>query len=164
MKNTPSHNDDIRAIFNKHGIKKLDLINTGPNVDQKSLLKQLAADVKDKRACLAEIVTWMENNAPSTGGSSLKAPWDGLGLPNDQTNIALQMDSNITMDVPGDVKSVSEKYEKAITGSGWSATVPMSAMGDTASGVYGKDGKTLTLTVMKNMMGGDGSTVTLTIS
>ncbi|HTQ37963.1 MAG TPA: hypothetical protein VMJ32_02990 [Pirellulales bacterium] len=58
-----SKEPDIRKIFDTYGVKKLDLNTVGPNVDQKTVLKQLTADVKDKPACLADIYMWIENNA-----------------------------------------------------------------------------------------------------
>ena len=100
----------------------------------------------------------------TTGGSSLAAPWDSMGLPNDQTNIIAQTGSSITMDVPGDPKSVAEKYEKAITGNGWSTTAALTMMGDSGGGVYSKDGKTMSLGISKSFTGGDGTSVSIAIN
>lgn len=100
----------------------------------------------------------------SVGGSSLQAPWDSMGLPNDQTNIVAQTSNAITMDVPGDPKSVGEKYEKAITGAGWSTTSGLMMMGDSGGGVYSKDGKTLSLGISKSFSGGDGTSVSIAIN
>lgn len=97
------------------------------------------------------------------GGSSLNAPWDSMGLPNDQTSVLVQTDSSITMDVPGEPATVGPAYEKAITGNGWSTTAALTMMGDTGGGVYGKDGKTLSLAISKSFTG-DGTSVSIAIN
>ncbi len=101
---------------------------------------------------------------PSVGGATLQAPWDSMGFPGDQTSIAFQNETTITMDVPGEPAEVGKKYDAAVTAAGWSASAPFTEMGGTGGGVYSKDGKTLSLAVSKSFTGGSGSNVSISIN
>src|SRR5262249_5282828 len=46
-------------------IKEFDPSRVGPNQDPKAAMKDLTANVKDKPACVAEIMAWMESKSPN---------------------------------------------------------------------------------------------------
>jgi hypothetical protein len=64
----PKKDPEANQILEKHGVKKLDMTGPPPNMnDPKSFMKQMVGGVKDKPACIAEIITWMEKNANQNG-------------------------------------------------------------------------------------------------
>ena len=54
---------EIQKILDKHGVKTLDPAQMAPGQDPKAALKSMTANVKDKPACAAEIMTWMDANS-----------------------------------------------------------------------------------------------------
>ncbi len=70
----PSKNTEANQILEKHGVKKLDMTGPPPNMnDPKSFMKQMVGGVKDKPACIAEIMTWMEKNSPNKDAAAAPA-------------------------------------------------------------------------------------------
>ncbi len=62
----PNKGTEANQILEKHGIKKLDMTGPPPNMnDPKSFMKQMVGSVKDKPACIAEMIAWMEKNSPN---------------------------------------------------------------------------------------------------
>ncbi len=60
---------EVQKILDDHGVKKLDAAAITPSGDPKDAMKQLTSGVKDKPACIAAIMTWMEKNADKKGDS-----------------------------------------------------------------------------------------------
>lgn len=56
----PAKAKEIQSILDKHGVKPPDITQIAPGQDPKAVLKSVTANVKDKPACAAEIMTWME--------------------------------------------------------------------------------------------------------
>jgi hypothetical protein len=59
----PTKGPDVQKMMDKHGIKKIDPTTIQPGTDPRVLLKDTVANVKDKPACFADLMTWMENNS-----------------------------------------------------------------------------------------------------
>jgi len=66
----PAKAKEIQTILDKHGVKAPDITKMAPGQDPKAALKGVTANVKDKPACAAEIMTWMEGLG--TGDSNSK--------------------------------------------------------------------------------------------
>ncbi|HZZ28307.1 MAG TPA: hypothetical protein VFE46_09930 [Pirellulales bacterium] len=101
-----SKEPDIRKIREKYGLKNLDLSTVGPNTDQNAMFKQLIAEVKDKPACLAEIITWIDNNAHDKEQADQAA----FGLIGDGELINVKIDGE---NAAGTVQSKTGGTEKA---------------------------------------------------
>jgi hypothetical protein len=59
----PAKAAEAQKVADKYGVKKIDVTKLQPGQDPASLVKESVADVKDKAACFADMMTWMENNA-----------------------------------------------------------------------------------------------------
>lgn len=93
---------DFQKILDKHGVKTPDPAKMAPG-QEKAAMKEAAGGVKDKPACLGEIMAWMEASAKGSENSSMTMKEMGnatlvdvkidgdtatgtiKGLPNDQT-------------------------------------------------------------------------------
>jgi hypothetical protein len=62
---------DFQKILDKHGVKPPDLAKMTPGQDPKTAMKDVAAGVKDKPACIGEIMQWMETSAKGSENSSM---------------------------------------------------------------------------------------------
>jgi hypothetical protein len=100
----PSKEPDIRKIRDTYGIKNLDLTSAAPDA-QSAAIKDMVADVKDKPGCMAEIITWMENNAPQKASAAKMIFGDAV----DAELVDVKIDGDTAM---GDLKSNSAGADK----------------------------------------------------
>ena len=61
----PAKASEAQKIVERYGIKKMDPTKTQPNQGPQTMLQQTVANVKDKPACFAEMMAWMENTPPT---------------------------------------------------------------------------------------------------
>jgi hypothetical protein len=67
--NGPKSAAEIKKILDQHGVKSIDSSQLKPTQDPRSLFKQATIEVKDKPACLADIINWIstQDKNPSLG-------------------------------------------------------------------------------------------------
>ncbi len=59
----PEKAADAQKVVEKYGVKKMDPTKIQPGQDPRTMVKETIADVKDKPACFADMMSWMETNA-----------------------------------------------------------------------------------------------------
>jgi hypothetical protein len=65
---------DIQKILEKHGAEEPSLQMMG---DRKAAAKSMSAGVKDKAACVADLMTWIVAHAPPKSDPLVDEGWDG---------------------------------------------------------------------------------------
>jgi hypothetical protein len=58
----PKSAEELKKILDQHGVKPIDFSQFKPTQDPRSIFKEASAGVKDKPACLADIITWVTTN------------------------------------------------------------------------------------------------------
>ncbi len=70
--NDPTKRDEAQKILDKYGVKKMDPTKMTPGQGPQAIMKDMAGDVKDKPACIADLMDWMQKNSSQPGAGEQK--------------------------------------------------------------------------------------------
>jgi hypothetical protein len=72
----PNQGAEVQKILDKHGVEKLDMNAPPDTKDPKAMMTRMVSGVKDKPACIGELMAWMEKNGnkKTDGGAMTFGP------------------------------------------------------------------------------------------